>query len=131
MAVSPADPVARAFGGRVVRSATAPGPASHDGAGGRYVFLPAAGDTAAYALDVERRAQDLPAAVAAALGRSGDAAAQGWTALEVVAKLTGTPVLALLRMPYPAEFIDRPEQFGIEIERTDTEDLWIAVGRHP
>jgi hypothetical protein len=34
-------------------------------------------------------------------------------------------------MPYPAEFIDRPEQFGIEIERTDTEDLWIAVGRHP
>lgn len=124
MAASQAEPViARAFGGVIVQSTTAPGPASHDGLGRRFVFVPAAGDDAAYALDVESRQESMPAEIMGALGLSDEVAAfHRWTALEVEAKLTGVPVLTLLRLRPPP-----PPH--VTFVRADTEHYWITVGK--
>ena len=52
--------IARAFGGVVITSYDALGPASYDVHGLRFVFVPAAHDTATYALDVESRDTEVP-----------------------------------------------------------------------
>ncbi|PJB67205.1 MAG: hypothetical protein CO094_04745 [Anaerolineae bacterium CG_4_9_14_3_um_filter_57_17] len=127
MAASPAEPpvVARAFGGRILCDAHHPGPASHDGAGGRFVFVPAADATGyAYALDVEPRTRPCPAAIAKALGcgNDSDEALRRWTELEVTAKLTETPVHLLLLAQ------SRPVENEIQMIRCDTDSHWIAVG---
>lgn len=129
MAASPADAgtdgqvLARVFGGTIVQSATAPGPASHDGLGRRFVFIPAAGDEGVYALDVEHRRAAMPAQVMDALDTADEAMAfRRWTALEVVAKLTDVPILSVLREA-------RPPAPGIEIMRADTPVYWVAVGK--
>lgn len=124
MAASPADRIiARAFGGTIVQSATAPGPASHDGRGGRFVFVPAPGDGAAYALDIEPRQAAMPAEIMGALDAQDTGTAfHRWTALEVEAKLTGVPVLALLRLR-------APPPPNVAFARADTDHYWIAVGK--
>lgn len=125
MAASPSDPiVAMAFGGAIMRSAAAPGPASRDGMGVRFVFVPPPGDTSAYALDIElRQVGGMPAEIMDALGTpDAETAFRRWTELEVEAKLTGVPVLALLRQR-------RPATGHIALARADTKDHWIAIGK--
>lgn len=129
MAVSPVEAIllAEAFGGRILRDARHPGPASYDGTGTRFVYVPAATTetrSCRYALDVEARAVACPDSLAAALGCADDpgAALRRWTELEVLAKLTDTPVHLLLRA--------RPDKIttGIEITRCDTKTHWVVVG---
>lgn len=124
MAASPADAVvARAFGGVIVKSGSAPGPASHDGMGARFVFLAAEGDTARYAIDVEPvTAEPSPEIVARLQAPSPVEALKKWTELEVRSKLFDIPVLALLCRP-------ELSTASIKIERFDTCRYWIAIGR--
>lgn len=124
-AASPAEGahLAQAFGGVVVSCSTTPGPASHDRHGNRFVFLPAPRDSSVYALDLEALDTDMPAEVAARLqARTRTEAFHRWTELEVRAKLSGVPVLALLR----GTARTCPK---VAIERADTDEYWIAVGR--
>lgn len=149
MAVSPVDPVkppsarpamapvlARVFGGEIIASDFAQGPASHAGDGLRLVFF---GPTSpAVAIDVECR--DAPAPVAL-MGWLQDlpatAALRYWTVLECLAKLSNQPVLTLLRQigtqPEPDFFAEagRISVAGIDAEfvRLDTPCYWIAAAR--
>jgi len=124
MAASPADPVARAFGGVVVLDPDGPGPASHDGAGRRFVFRPA--ETGfRHALDVEPKCTPLPAPLARALGGADPAL---WTEIEVIAKLTDTPAHLVLRAHAAGAGIRPP---GLEIRHCDSATHHIAVGRVP
>lgn len=117
--------VARAFGGVVLMNSARPGPASHDGAGVRFVFVSAPGDPRRYAIDVERRDTPIPAPVARVLGAGdGDAAGRAWTALEVAAKLTGRPVHLLL-----LDEENQPQVQHVKIVCLVTEDHQIAIGR--
>jgi hypothetical protein len=109
--------VARAFGGLVLRDAARPGPAAHDGAGGRFVLVPA--DGAAYAIDVECRGA-VPAPLAA-LGLTLEA----WTEIEVEAKLTATPAHLVLK----ARLAGEAAAPGLALQRADTATHLIAVGR--
>lgn len=126
MVASPADPViARAFGGVVIISNDALGPASYDVHGLRFVFVPAAHDTATYALDVESRDTEAPTFLAQHFEPTNIPFFERWTRLEVIAKLLGYPVLELVkestRLNLPAE--------DILIQCVDTPTHWIAVGR--
>lgn len=129
MAASPADPViARAFGGVVIASATAPGPASHDDSGRRFVFVPPSGDPAAeYALDIERRATPPPHYLAKHFAAEAGAFFEIWTTLEVVAKLAEIPVFELVQV----RKLKHGMLASISIERCDTDTHWIAIGKKP
>lgn len=132
MVASPANRIiARVFGGVVICDDTAAGPASYDVHGLRFVFVPAVGDTATYAVDVEHRETAIPAMLEQRIGPSfaQDCASffEGWTRLEVIAKLSGHPVLELVRA-VNGKFSDLPEA-GISIQRVDTSTHWIAVGQ--
>jgi len=122
MAGSQADPiVARAFGGVVVASTTASGAVSYDDTGTRFVFQPAPGDLASYALDIETVSAEINPDLRVALGVTTRAKAlRAWTELELRAKLTNTPVLACLKSPPPAK---------ICLRRADTATHWIAIGK--
>ncbi len=122
MAASRAEPtVACAVGGRVIVSATHPGPAAYDAEGARHVFVPAAGDARRYVLDVETRGAKVSEALRRALGaEDDDAALRLWTELEVEAKLRDVPAHLLLRSGAAGLH---------EMERCDTAALRIAVGR--
>jgi len=131
MAASPPEIVARVLGGAVIAAPSdappLPGPAAHDGAGLRFVFRPPSpdpdrGPPPAWAIDVERRDQDAPPALAARLGLTGADFFRAWTGLEVTAKLTGIPIAALAARGAPAGTAP-------EIVRADTATHWIAVGR--
>lgn len=124
MAASPAE--RRPFGGEILCHPSAPGPASHDGQGRRFLFrAPPGGDPAdRYALDVECRGLPPPAALAAALGPRAMAL---WGELEVVAKLSGQPVHLVLRAHLAGQ--DPRAAPGLEIRRADTAGHWIVLGR--
>jgi len=125
MAESPADRkvIARAFGGMVVQCAHTPGPASYDDLGQRFVFVPGtcAGD-ATFAIDVERRNQSPPEALARELGLDNAAFFRHWTELEIIAKLCDMPILALLHQ-------DGVALSGISVTRADTPEYCIALGK--
>lgn len=127
MAGSQADPiVARAFGGVVVASTTASGAVSYDDTGTRFVFQPAAGDRARYALDLETKSAQISPEIQSALGTSSRLEAlRIWTELELYAKLTNLPVLACLKSDVPCAL---PPQ-TITLQRADTTSHFIAVGR--
>lgn len=126
MAGSQADPLA--IGCRIVCDANLPGPASHDGAGSRFVVVAPAGDGFDYALDVERRDCPIPEFLASALGRS---AMETWGVVEVFAKLLDVPAhLMLLR--FLAEGLTKTaSENAIELFRDDTETHWRIIGRRP
>lgn len=117
--------MARAFGGVVIASETAPGPASHDDYGQRFVFVPLAQDKAAYALDVESRNTATPPHLARIFATNGRPFFETWTTMEVVAKLTDTPILKLVK----AYTFQRILPTNIVIQRCDTSTYWIAVGK--
>lgn len=122
MVGSQADPVvARAFGGVVLASHTAIGATSYDSRGQRFVFRPAPGDLASYALDIETVSAEMSPGLRVVLGVTTRAAAlRAWTELELRAKLTNTPVLACLKSPPTAK---------ICLRRADTATHWIAIGK--
>ena len=126
MAASPAE--RRPFGGEILCHPTAPGPASHDGLGRRFLFRPPPGDAPGlrYALDVECRALPPPGALARVLGPRAMAL---WGELEMVAKLTGRPVHLVLRDQLAGR--DPRALPGLEIRRADTAGHWIVLGRWP
>lgn len=127
MAASPADaPLARIFGGAILRHDRLAGPASHDGEGGRFVFLPPSGAAHAFAIDVEPRHRPAPPALAAALGR--DAMAR-WGEIEVMAKLTGLPAHLVLRRVLAGGGAALAAGYGLEIARADTPGHWVVAGR--
>lgn len=122
-------------GGRIVASAE-PGPATWLPDGTRLVLLMDA--PGKVALDGEPKDTSVPSIIVDALpADSPDSAARIWTALEVVAKLTDWPVLALLREMPPAQLaglsgaVVETEWDGrrLAITRCDTDSLWIAWGR--
>lgn len=125
MVASPANPVlAQVFGGVVMASDTASGAVSYDDQGRRFVFVPAPGDTSRYALDIESVSGQMSDAVMQNLGaRSQEQGFKAWTVLEVQAKLLSVPVLTLLRAA-------QQDGDDIELARCDTDDYWIAVGKH-
>lgn len=126
MVASQADQViARIFGGVVVSSNDAPGPASYDVHGLRFVFVPAAHDTATYALDVESRDTQTPPFLAQYFESTNMPFFELWTRLEVIAKLLGHPVLELVK---EMSRLNLPDG-DISIKRVDTPTHWIAVGR--
>jgi len=135
-AVLPPDRVvARAFGGAVLRDCKKQGPASHDGDGIRYVFVPDdAGPMVRYALDVEKRGP-APQAVKAYLDGSDDDVLRRWTALEVLAKLLDMPsAVALKRLGDDRRlaldaFDCELDGLAIFVQRRDTPDAFVAVGR--
>ncbi|QUJ76016.1 hypothetical protein KDD17_13945 [Sulfitobacter albidus] len=131
-AALPADGIiARAFGGAVIASATAPGPASYDDYGQRFVFVPAVGDMDHYALDVECRSTPVPPQLERSLrpyfSRLGVPFFDGWTRLEVSAKLSGRPVLERVNEIKGTCLFSDDE--NTVILRVDTSTHWIAVGR--
>ncbi|WP_435257305.1 hypothetical protein ACSBLW_14450 [Thioclava sp. FR2] len=124
MAGSQADPVP--FGCRIVCDTQLSGPASHDGAGNRFVLFPPAIDGFDYALDVERRDAPLPEFLTALIGPLG---LKAWGEIEVVAKLLNVPAHLVLRR-YLAEGLPAIlERESIEIARSDTITHWRVVGR--
>jgi hypothetical protein len=126
MVASQADPViARVFGGVVITSNDALGPASYDVHGLRFVFVPAAHDTATYALDVESRDTQTPPFLAQRFESTNMPFFELWTRLEVIAKLLGHPVLELVK---EISRLSLPDE-DISIQRVDTPTHWIAVGR--
>ena len=128
MAASRSDPLlGRAFGGVVLRSDHMPGPASYDADGQRYVFIAAATDAAAYALDVETVKTRPPDAVAALFERSGETRPffHAWTELEVIAKISNMPCHVLLRDGCALARAGRQ----VTVLRCDGPAHWIAVGR--
>lgn len=137
MAGSPADLSLNVAGGRIIAAAT-PGPATYLPCGTRLVFVPETMTGHAVAIDAEPRGEPLPDAIASALPKlSPEAALRVWTVLEVVAKLTDTPILTVLRRT-PANTLIRMDSpkaevhwldTTINIERYDTEDVWLALGR--
>ncbi|SMC53543.1 hypothetical protein [Primorskyibacter flagellatus] len=137
MAGSPADLSLKVSGGRIVAAAT-PGPATYLPCGTRLVFVSDTDAGNAVAIDAEPRGDPLPDVIARALPKlSPGSALRAWTVLEVVAKLTGTPILTVLRT-VPAETLIRLDRRNVEllwhgktikIERHDTDDVWLAMGR--
>lgn len=126
MAASPADTViARVFGGVIITSSDARGPASYDVHGLRFVFVPAADDTATYALDVESRDTDAPPFLAQHFKSNNVPFFERWTRLEVIAKLLGYSVLELVKESTRLNLIDE----DISIQRVDTSTHWVALGR--
>lgn len=126
MVVSPADQVvARVWGGVVITDKNASGPASYDVHGLRFVFVPAAQDSANYAVDVESRNTEVPPFLAQHFPPSDTPFFEQWTRLEVVAKLSKRPVLELVREISCLGLLDK----DILIQRVDTSTHWIAVGR--
>lgn len=126
MVASPADPViARVFGGVVIASDSASGPASYDDHGRRFVFVPAPGDTARYALDVEHRDSEVPPFLARHFAGLSRPFFEHWTELEVIAKLGGQPVLELVKEGVESKI---PTLKPL-ILRVDTPTHWIAVGK--
>jgi hypothetical protein len=126
MVASPADPIiARVFGGVVITSNDARGPASYDVHGLRFVFVPAAHDTATYALDVESRDTEAPPFLAQHFKSNNVPFFERWTRLEVIAKLLGYPVLELVKENTRPNLSDE----NISIRRVDTPTHWVAVGR--
>lgn len=123
MAASPSEP-ARVFGGKVLQAQAHAGPASHDHAGRRFVFVPVAGDTAHYALDVERRDVVLDAQTVFMLARiiPDISPLQAWTQVEVMAKLLDTPAHLILRRGLPYD----PR---VEIGIFPSPSHWISIGR--
>lgn len=137
MAGSPVDLSLKVAGGRIVAAATS-GPATYLPCGTRLVFMPDTDAGGAVAIDAEPRGDPLPDAIARALPNlSPEAAMRVWTVLEVVAKLTDTPILTVLRAIPAAVLIrlDAPKvalnwhDQTIKIERHDTADVWLALGR--
>lgn len=137
MAVSPADFCLNVSGGRIIAAAL-PGPATYLPCGTRLVYVPDAAAAPATAIDAEPRSVIMPDVIARTLpGLSPESAQKAWTGLEVVAKLTGTPILTVLRGMPPAELarMDAPyatvtwEAYRIALERYDTDDYWLALGR--
>lgn len=128
MAELPAEPriVARAFGGQVVIDERLPGPASHDGLGLRFVFIAPPGNGDRFALDVESRSACVPGLLDDALGAE---PMRRWTEIEVLAKLTNTPALVVLKdlIAGKTPLVHAMQQ--LEISRCDTPDHWMAVGR--
>src|SRR5690349_8099148 len=96
MAASPAEPriMAKAFGGQVVIDEHLPGPASHDGSGLRFVFIAPPGNRDSFALDVESKGAHVPGLLDDVLGAE---PMRQWTEIEVLAKLTNTPALVVLK----------------------------------
>ncbi|WP_116597874.1 hypothetical protein [Primorskyibacter marinus] len=137
MAGSPADLSLKVAGGRIIAAAT-PGPATYLPCGTRLVFVPDTDSGDAVAIDAEPRGGHLPDVILRALPTlSPESALRAWTVLEVVAKLTDTPILTVLRA-IPAETLIRLDRRNVEllwhrqtikIERHDTDDVWLALGR--
>lgn len=126
MVASPADQVvARVFGGIVITDSNASGPASYDVHGLRFVFVPAAQDSATYAVDVESRNTEVPPFLAQHFAPSDTPFFEHWTRLEVVAKLSGRPVLELVKESECLSLLDK----DMSIQRVDTSTHWIAVGK--
>lgn len=76
-----------------------------------------------YAIDVESKRSDMPPEIAARFHAHTKAEAfLCWTELEVKAKLSNIPVLLLLKGPENGNE-------SVVIERADTQDYWIALGK--
>ncbi|SLN70180.1 hypothetical protein ROG8370_03339 [Roseovarius gaetbuli] len=101
-----------------------PGPASYDHTGRRFVFVPAAGDTGHYALDVERRDVALDVQTVSMLAKIAPdiTPLQAWTQIEVLAKLLDTPAHLILRLGLRCD----PR---IEIGTPPSASHWISIGR--
>lgn len=125
MAALPAD---LPFGCRLLRDDALPGPASHDGAGNRFVLIVPEGSEQRFALDVERRDLAVPEALAQALG--GDAMRR-WGEIEVMAKLLDQPAHLMLRRVLSGEGAALIRDNSLEIRRCDTAELWLVLGRRP
>lgn len=125
MVVLPANPIiARAFGGVVIISDTALGPASYDDTGTRFVFVPAAGDLGRYAVDVESRVTAVPPLLSRLLAQDRPFF-EAWTSYEVVAKLTDMPILSLVKSEISLHILSKE----IAIIRRDTPRYWVTIGR--
>jgi hypothetical protein len=118
--------IARVFGGRVVLDNYCSGPASYDGLGARFVYVPRLNGRYRYAMDVEPRCLAAPSALAQVLGRQ---PLLRWTELEVAAKLRNISVHFLIRDLKMGSRCLPVLLSGLEIERCDTLSHWIAVGR--
>ena len=126
MVVSPADQVvARVWGGTVITDSKASGPASYDVHGRRFVFLPAAQDSATYAIDVESRNTEVPPFLAQKFEPSDTPFFEHWTKLEVAAKLLERPVMELVKENSCPNLLHE----DILMQRVDTPTHWIVVGR--
>lgn len=126
MAASPAD---APFGGLILTEEARPGPASHDGAGRRFVFCPPAADAGhLYALDVELRALPVPPHLGRALGPQ---AMRHWGRIEVMAKLLDIPAHLMLRRHLAGEAAALIRAHGLTFCRADTATHWRIVGRRP
>jgi hypothetical protein len=114
------------FGCQILRDNVRPGPASHDGTGIRFVLLVPEGTIGSYALDVERR--DLPQseAVATALGPE---YLQRWGEIEVMAKLLDLPAHLVMQEVQAGNGSRLRQRHGIDIQRQDTGEHWIVIGR--
>ena len=123
MVASPAD---LPFGCLIVCDAHLSGPASHDGAGQRFVLIPTEHKAYAYALDVERRDLPAPEALAQALGPD---AMKRWGEIEVIAKLLDLPAHIVLRAVLAGDGPALRWGQGIEMHRTDSLTHWRVIGR--
>ena len=126
MVASPANRVvARVWGGIVITDSKASGPASYDVHGLRFVFVPAAQDSANYAIDVESRDTEVPPFLAQQFGPSDTPFFEYWTKLEVAAKLLERPVIELVKENLCLNLLHE----NLSMRRVDTPTHWIVVGR--
>lgn len=122
--------VGLAFGGVVLSHASGlEGPASWDHKGARYIFRPASGDCAIYALDVERLDVGLDAILDSMLQSISTASSLAtWTEIEVVAKLRDQPAHLVLRAALELPRTSLHKLFGINAVQLNHPYLSITVG---